>query len=229
MKDMLPIPFIEHIPPYEGAENLCAKMDDIFTKLKDDILSLKYAFDPFACKNAVLKVFADFLAANVKDTDSEDYKRHHIWTAIQDNKMFGTWIQVKNIIDGICGGKSDTDYGSDVVFSQPRDMWALLSPGKTVDEGGVEVSTEETWAVFGLDRTSQQNGEYGIMLEGMPTLFQKGIFNIDVKNDHLTQKQIDQLYEALLPTTPVGMTIKVGYIKEGTTELVPYFTLGGIE
>lgn len=219
MQHMLPIPFIEHIPPYEGAENLCAKMDEIFTKLMDEIISLKYVLDPFACKSNVLKVFCEFFSANVKDTDTEKYKRDHIWTAIQDNKMFGTWVQVKNVIDGICGGNSNGGKGSDLVFDVPNDMWALLGDGL--------VNEEQTWSIFGLDKTSQTSNQYGIALEGVPTLWQKGIFNIDVANDHLTQKQIDQLYEALYPTTPVGMTIKVGYMVG--TELVPYFTLGGYE
>lgn len=219
MKNMLPIPFIEHIPPYEGAENLCAKMDEIFLRLRDEIISLKHTLDPFACKSNVLKVFCDFLSANVKDTDSEKYKRDHIWTAIQDNKMFGTWTQVKNVIDGICGGDSNGGKGADIVFDTPADVWALLGDGF--------VTEEKTWAIFGLDATSAASDEYGIALEGVPTLWQKGIFNIDVGNDHLTQKQIEQLYEALYPTTPVGMTIAVGYVVG--TELIPYFTLGGIQ
>lgn len=213
MEKLLPIPTIDHIPPYDRAEALCNKMDSIFLGIQEDIISLKNILDPFACPSGVLNAFARFLNANCKETDSEDVKRHRIWSAIEDNKLFGTWKQIKRTIDSICGGNSQ------IVFNVPDDVWILCGDGGTID-----IQTKETWAVFGVDENSAQLNMYGIALDGVPTLWQKGVFNIDVDNDHLTQSEIDLLYETLFPTTPVGMTIAVGY--SVGTELVPYFILG---
>ena len=215
MEKLLPIPTIEHIPPYDRAEALCNKMDSIFLGIQKDIISLKNILDPFACPSGVLNVFARFLNANCKETDSEDIKRHRIWSAIEDNKLFGTWQQIKRTIDSICGGDSQ------IVFSVPDDIWILLGDG-----GIVDAQIKETWAVFGIDENSAQTNLYGIALDGVPTLWQKGVFNIDVDNDHLTQSEINLLYETLFPTTPVGMTIAIGYLVG--TELVPYFILGEV-
>ena len=213
MEKLLPIPTIEHIPPYDRAEALCNKMDSIFLGIQKDIISLKNILDPFACPSGVLNAFARFLNANCKETDSEDIKRHRIWSAIEDNKLFGTWQQIKRTIDSICGGDSQ------IVFSVPDDIWILCGDG-----GIVDTQIKETWVVFGIDENSAQTNLYGIALDGVPTLWQKGVFNIDVDNDHLTQSEIDLLYETLFPTTPVGMTIAIGYLVG--TELVPYFILG---
>lgn len=215
MEKLLPIPTIEHIPPYDRAEALCNKMDSIFLGIQKDIISLKNILDPFACPSGVLNAFARFLNANCKETDSEDIKRHRIWSAIEDNKLFGTWQQIKRTIDSICGGDSQ------IVFSVPDDIWILCGDG-----GIIDAQTKETWVVFGIDENSAQTNLYGIALDGVPTLWQKGVFNIDVDNDHLTQSEIDLLYETLFPTTPVGMTIAIGYLVG--TELVPYFTLGEV-
>ena len=46
-------------------------------------------------------------------------------------------------------------------------------------------------------------------------------------NDHLTPKEVELLHETLYSSTPVGMTIGVGYVVG--TELVPYFVLGGTQ
>lgn len=213
MEKLLPIPTIEHIPPYDRAEALCNKMDSIFLGIQKDIISLKNILDPFACPSGVLNAFARFLNANCKETDSEDIKRHRIWSAIEDNKLFGTWQQIKRTVDSICGGDSQ------IVFSVPDDIWILCGDGGIIDD-----QIKKTWVVFGVDENSAQTNLYGIALDGVPTLWQKGVFNINVDNDHLTQSEISLLYETLFPTTPVGMTIAIGYLVG--TELVPYFTLG---
>jgi len=216
MEKLLPIPTIEHIPPYDRAEPLCDKMDEIFLGIQGDVITLKHLLDPFACPSKVLNVFARFLNANCRETDSEHIKRSRIWHAVTDNKLFGTWEQVKVTIDDICGGDSQ------LVFTVPDDAWFLCGDGDAVDR-----TAKPTWAVFGLTEQTAQTDMYGIALDGVPTLWQKGVFNIDVDNDHLTQKEIALLYETLFPITPVGMTIAVGYV-EGT-KLIPYFTLGAFQ
>lgn len=210
---LLPIPTIEHIPPYEGAENLCNKMDSIFLGIHKDIVNIKTLFDPFACPASFLNTFARMMNAYCKETDSEDVKRHRIWSAMADNKLFGTWTRVKSYIDDICGGDSK------LVFGMPDDAWFLCGDGNTVDN-----IAKSTWAVFGLDEQSAQTDSYGIALEGTSPLWQAGVFYIDVDNDHLTQQEQTLLYETLFPSTPIGMTIGVGYIQG--TDFVPYFTLG---
>ena len=84
-----------------------------------------------------------------------------------------------------------------------------------------------TWAGLGLDEQTAETNMYGIILEGVPTIWQKGMFNIDVDNNHLTPKEVELLYENLYSSTPVGMTIGVGYIMG--TEFVSYFVLGGTQ
>lgn len=215
MEKLLPIPTIDHIPPYDRAENLCNKMDKIFSEVQEEIICLKHTADPFACKSSVLDVFCKMVDANARKTDSEDVKRHRIYSAIEDNKLFGTWSRVKGLIDNICGGDAK------LVFQEPDDAWMLCGTER------IEESSRSTWACLGLDQQSAESDTYGIALEGVPTIWQKGMFNVDVDNDHLTSKEIELLYETLYSSTPVGMTIWVGYI-EGT-ELVSYFVLGGTQ
>lgn len=212
---LLPIPTIEHIPPYDRAEALCSKMDSIFLNINKEIVDIKTFFDPFACPANFLNVLARFVNAYCKDTDSEDVKRHRIFDAIADNKLFGTWTRVKAYIDELCGGDAK------IVFGMPDDAWFMCGDGSTVDR-----ITLPTWAIFGLDEQSAQEDKYGIALEGTGTMWEKGKFYIDVDNDHLTQSEIDLLFETLFPSTPIGMTIGVGYVVG--TDFVPYFVLGEI-
>ena len=215
MEKLLPIPTINHIPPYDRAEPLCNKMDKIFSEVQGEIVGLKHIADPFACKSVVLDAFGQMVNANMRKTDSEDIKRHRIYSAIEDNKLFGTWSRVKNLIDSICGGNSK------LVFQKPDDMWMLMGDKQTQELG------RSTWAGLGLDKQTAETNIYGIILEGIPTIWQKGIFNIDVDNNHLTTKEVELLYENLYSSTPVGMTIGVGCIMD--TEFVSYFVLGGTQ
>lgn len=215
MEKLLPIPTIDHIPPYDRAEHLCNKMDKIFLEVQEEIVGLKYSTDPFACKSAVLDTFGKMVDANMRKTDSEDVKRHRIYSAIGDNKLFGTWSRVKKLIDDICHGDAK------LVFQEPNDVWILCGTAQTQD------FARPTWACFGIDQQSAEIDMYGIALDGVPTLWQKGVFSIDVDNDHLTTKEIELLYETLYSSTPVGMTIQVGYVVG--TELIPYFVLGGTQ
>lgn len=215
MEKLLPIPTIDHIPPYDRAEPLCDKMDKIFSEVQEEIIGLKHITDPFACKSVVLDTFGQMVNANMRKTDSEDVKRHRIYSAIEDNKLFGTWSRVKGLIDDICGGDSR------LVTQEPDDIWLLM--------GNEQIQRFErpTWAVLGLNEQTAETNMYGIILEGVPTIWQKGIFNIDVDNDHLTPKEVELLYENLYSSTPVGMTIGVGYMMG--TEFVSYFVLGGTQ
>lgn len=215
MEKLLPIPTIDHIPPYDRAEPLCDKMDKIFSEVQEEIIGLKHITDPFACKSVVLDTFGQMVNANMRKTDSEDVKRHRIYSAIEDNKLFGTWSRVKGLIDDICGGDSR------LVTQEPDDIWLLM--------GNEQIQRFErpTWAVLGLNEQTAETNMYGIILEGVPTIWQKGIFNIDVDNNHLTAKEVELLHENLFSSTPVGMTIGVGYIMG--TEFVSYFVLGGIQ
>lgn len=215
MEKLLPIPTIDHIPPYDRAEPLCDKMDKIFSEVQEEIIGLKHITDPFACKSVVLDTFGQMVNANMRKTDSEDVKRHRIYSAIEDNKLFGTWSRVKGLIDDICGGDSR------LVTQEPDDIWLLM--------GNEQIQRFErpTWAVLGLNEQTAETNMYGIILEGVPTIWQKGIFNIDVDNNHLTAKEVELLHENLFSSTPVGMTIGVGYIMG--TEFVSYFVLGGTQ
>lgn len=215
MEKLLPIPTIDHIPPYDRAEHLCNKMDKIFLEVQEEIVGLKHSADPFACKSAVLDTFGKMVDANMRKTDSEDIKRHRIYSAIEDNKLFGTWSRVKGLIDSICGGDSK------LVFQEPNDAWMLCGTAQ------MEELSRSTWACLGLDQQSAETNVYGIALDGVPTVWQKGMFNIDVDNDHLIPKEIELLHETLYSSTPVGMTIAVGYVVG--TELIPYFVLGGTQ
>lgn len=215
MEKLLPIPTIDHIPPYDRAEPLCDKMDKIFSEVQEEIIGLKHITDPFACKSVVLDTFGQMVNANMRKTDSENVKRHRIYSAIEDNKLFGTWSRVKGLIDDICGGDSR------LVTQEPDDIWLLM--------GNEQIQRFErpTWAVLGLNEQTAETNMYGIILEGVPTIWQKGIFNIDVDNNHLTAKEVELLHENLFSSTPVGMTIGVGYIMG--TEFVSYFVLGGTQ
>ena len=215
MEKLLPIPTIDHIPPYDRAEPLCDKMDKIFSEMQEEIIGLKHIVDPFACKSVVLDIFGQMVNANMRKTDSEDIKRHRIYSAIEDNKLFGTWSRVKGLIDDICGGDSK------LVFQEPDDAWMLIGDEQTQQLG------RSTWACLGLNEQTAETNTYGIALDGVPTIWQKGIFNIDVDNNHLTAKEVELLYENLYSSTPVGMTIGVGYIMG--TEFVSYFVLGGTQ
>ena len=215
MEKLLPIPTINHIPPYNRAEPLCDKMDKIFSEVQEEIIGLKHITDPFACKSIVLDTFGQMVNANMRKTDSEDIKRHRIYSAIEDNKLFGTWSRVKGLIDDVCGGDSK------LVFQELDDIWIIIGDEQTQRIG------RPTWACLGLDEQTAETNMYGIILEGVPTIWQKGVFNIDVDNDHLTTKEVELLYENLYSSTPVGMTIGVGYIMG--TEFVSYFVLGGTQ
>lgn len=215
MEKLLPIPTINHIPPYDRAEPLCNKMDKIFSEIQEEIVELKHIIDPFACKSVVLDTFGQMVNANMRKTDSEDIKRHRIYSAIKDNKFFGTWSRVKGLIDSICGGDSR------LVFQEPDDAWILMGDEQIQESG------RSTWAVLGLNKQTAETNMYGIILEGVPTIWQKGTFNIDVDNNHLTPKEVELLHDTLYSSTPVGMTIGVGYVVG--TELVPYFVLGGTQ
>ena len=215
MKQLLPIPTIDHIPPYDRAEPLCDKMDEIFSEVQEEIIGLKHITDPFACKSVVLDTFGQMVNANMRKTDSEDVKRHRIYSAIEDNKLFGTWSRVKGLIDDICGGNSK------LVFQEPDDVWIIIG-----DELSQELG-KSTWAGLGLNEQTAKINMYGIALDGVPTIWQKGVFNIDVDNNHLTTKEVELLYENLYSSTPVGMTIGVGYMVG--TEFVSYFVLGGTQ
>lgn len=215
MEKLLPIPTIEHIPSYDRAEHLCNKMDKTFSEVQEEIIGLKHVIDPFACKSVILDTFGQMVNANMRKTDSEDTKRHRIYSAIEDNKLFGTWSRVKGLVDDICGGDSE------LAFKEPDDAWMLMGDEQTQEIGRI------TWAVLGLDEQTAETNIYGIALDGVPTIWQKGMFNIDVDNNHLTPKEVEFLYETLYSSTPVGMTIGVGYITG--TEFVPYFVLGGTQ
>lgn len=215
MKQLLPIPTINHIPPYDRAEPLCDKMDKIFSEVQEEIIGLKHITDPFACKSVMLDTFGQMVSANMRKTDSEDIKRHRIYSAIEDNKLFGTWSRVKGLIDDICGGDSK------LVLQEPDDIWIIIGDELTQKLG------RPTWACLGLDEQTAETNMYGIALEGATAIWQKGIFNIDVDNNHLTAKEVELLYENLFSSTPVGMTIGVGYIMG--TEFVSYFVLGGTQ
>lgn len=215
MEKLLPIPTIEHIPPYDRAEHLCNKMDKIFSEIQEEIIGLKHIADPFTCKSVTLDTFGQMVNANMRKADSEDIKRHRIYSAIEDNKLFGTWSRVKSLIDSVCGGDSK------LVFQEPDDIWVLMGNEQTQELG------RSTWAGLGLNEQTAETNMYGIILEGVPTIWQKGVFNIDVDNNHLTAKEVELLYEDLFSSTPVGMTIGVGYIMG--TEFVPYFVLGGTQ
>ena len=215
MEKLLPIPTIDHIPPYDRAEHLCNKMDKIFSEVQEEIIGLKHIADPFACKSVVLDTFGQMVNANMRKTDSEDVKRHRIYSAIEDNKLFGTWSRVKDLIDSVCGGDSK------LVLQEPDDTWIIIGDEQTQKLG------RPTWACLGLNEQTAETNMYGIILEGVPTIWQKGVFNIDVDNDHLTTKEVELLYENLYSSTPVGMTIGVGYIMG--TEFVSYFVLGGTQ
>lgn len=215
MKQLLPIPTINHIPPYDKAEPLCNKMDKIFSEVQEEIIGLKHITDPFACKSVMLDTFGQMVSANMRKTDSEDIKRHRIYSAIEDNKLFGTWSRVKGLIDDICGGDSK------LVLQEPDDIWIIIGDELTQKLG------RPTWACLGLDEQTAETNMYGIALEGATAIWQKGIFNIDVDNNHLTAKEVELLYENLFSSTPVGMTIGVGYMMG--TEFVSYFVLGGTQ
>ena len=215
MEKLLPIPTIDHIPPYDRAEPLCDKMDKIFSEVQEEIIRLKHITDPFACKSVVLDTFGQMVNANMRKTDSEDVKRHRIYSAIEDNKLFGTWSRVKNLIDNVCSGDSK------LVLQEPDDAWIIIGDEQTQKLG------RPTWTCLGLNEQTAETNMYGIILEGIPTIWQKGVFNIDVDNDHLTAKEVELLYENLFSSTPVGMTIGVGYIMG--TEFVSYFVLGGTQ
>lgn len=215
MKQLLPIPTINHIPPYDKAEPLCNKMDKIFSEVQEEIIGLKHITDPFACKSVMLDTFGQMVSANMRKTDSEDIKRHRIYSAIEDNKLFGTWSRIKGLIDDICGGDSK------LVLQEPDDIWIIIGDELTQKLG------RPTWACLGLDEQTAETNMYGIALEGATAIWQKGIFNIDVDNNHLTAKEVELLYENLFSSTPVGMTIGVGYMMG--TEFVSYFVLGGTQ
>ena len=215
MRRLLPIPTIKHIPPYIGAEPLCDKMDEIFSGIQQDIVDLQCLLDPFRCPANFLDAFASFLNANIKSTDPEITKRHQIFTAVSDNKMFGTWLQIKNTIDYFCGGNSCK------VLGEPDDGWFMLGSGERWEE-----SIKETWACLGLDITSAEADTYGIALDSPSSqIWVKGVYNIDVDAD-LTTAQQEVLRDKLFNIVPLGMTIKIGHFVDSEFEI--YFVLGGI-
>lgn len=210
---LLPIPSAKYIPQYDRSQPLTDKIDEIFSKIMNEIINLKHVFDPFACDAKFLEVFGHMLNSFSEKTDTENIKRQRIWSAIQDNKLFGTWVIVKEHIDEICKGDAE------LVFQTPDDIWLLSGDGDMTDR-----IVKPTWAVMGLDEQSAQLDIYGIALEGVPIIWQKGMYYINVDNDHLTQDEIDLLYKTLVVSTPVGMTIIVGYLVG--TNVEPYFVLG---
>ena len=213
MQKLLPIPTIEHIPLYDHSEALCNKMDKIFTEIQNDILDLKHLSDPLACKSVAINALGNMLNANLKPTDSEEQKRKDVSLAIENNKLYGTWIHVKNIIDDICNGDSTIlDKGS-------TDIWALAGDGSDIDR-----SMKSTWSCFGIDQQSAQADTYGILLDGSKLIWQMGIFNIDVDNNSLTDDEITLLHEKLLPITPIGMILHIGYV-DGE-DFINYFIIG---
>ena len=205
IKDCFPVVF--HDDP--NCDILCNKFNSILLNIFQDILKLGSSFDPMRCKSSVLDVFARMISAGLDDEDSQTQKRKKILNAVQNNKLFGTWIQNKTNIDIICGGNSS------IVQGFPADDWILCGSNKDSSYIG-------TWSVLGGKDIST---EYGIHLMGSKLTYQKGIVYINVDNDNLTSQQIEQLKKKMSTSIPVGMEVHFGYMNNN---FIDYFILGGI-
>lgn len=191
-------------------EILTDKMESIVKSVKDDILSLSSSHDPMRCKSSCLESFANMMNVTLENDDSETQKRQKILNANITNKLFGTWKQNKIVIDTICNGNSK------IIQQMPKDDWVMC--GYKDDH----VSFLPTWAIMG---GGSDDAEYGILLSGNKTTYQKGIAYIDVDNDSLTEGKQTNLKEKMMNSTPIGMIIHFGYVAEGN-EFIDYFIIG---
>lgn len=154
MQNLLPIPSIDSFPSaFRGDEDIIALTDFLdaeYLRWWNDAVNLERLKDPARCPVSCLGAFGDWLAAGLRDEDSESMKRRKISNAIKNLKLRGTWLySVKVAIDSRVGGDSK------LVSKQGIDDWILCATG---DEPAGYL-----WSILGGDDPA---ADYGISLVG---------------------------------------------------------------
>lgn len=152
MQNMLPIPSIDYFPSaFRNDEDIVALTDFLDAEYKrwfDDSVNLERLKDPARCPAVCLPAFGEWLAAGLRDEDSEAMKRRKIANAIKNLKLRGTWLySVKIAIDSRVGGDSQ------LVSKQGIDDFILCGTG---DEPAGYL-----WSILGGE---SDTADYGIAL-----------------------------------------------------------------
>lgn len=152
MQNLLPIPTIDHFPSAfrndEGIIALTTFLDAEYRRWFNDSVNLETLRDPARCPAVCLNAFGSWLAAGLRDEDSESMKRKKITNAIKNLKLRGTWLySVKIAIDSRVGGDSQ------LVSRQGIDDFILCGTGDEPDG--------YFWSVLG---GVDPDADYGIAL-----------------------------------------------------------------
>jgi hypothetical protein len=201
VKSFLPIPSIAYIPSLEGAEPLCAKLDEQFSGWYQDTARLEWIRDPARCPAELLDEVGYMLSADIVKGDSERVKRVKIATAIDHGKSRGTWPRVKELIDAWTG----TDCR--IFHAEDGDDWVLV---------GAAISGGAYWSILGGEHPGEK---YGIRLfsgtsaDGVTLIGGKGYIYIDLNSSEIAEDIIQGIRETLITMVPAYFRVFLGYIE----------------
>ena len=116
MFNYLPDPLAENLD--KSGKALIDYIDSFCLIIKEDILSIWYVKYPEKAKEVTLNSFGEYLAVDIKDSDTAIQKRQKIANAIKGHKLRGTWkFDIKILIDSITG-KNSSLVKATTVFTQ---------------------------------------------------------------------------------------------------------------
>lgn len=214
MSGLLPIPFEQYIPKgFKRDAKVLAfadHVDSVLTEILTETKNLNQMYDPVVTKEVLLDLLGEYIAAGIKNNDSEALKRSKIYNAVATHKKRGTFNDDMKIkIDAIAGGDSQ------IFRSFEQDDWIITGDGTT--------PTAYYWAALGSDGIDDGLG-ISIIGSGFEIEVAGNIY-IDVDNAALTADEQESIRLDLLDSVPHYMYTHIGYIG-GTGAFIEYYIMG---
>jgi phage tail-like protein len=210
MKHALPIPALDYFPRAYWDDTsmiaLASRMDILFGEVEASIIAMRDRNSPEACPSQLLDELAYELAAGVLTTDSDATKRRKIATAVQVQKVRGTWeYSAKAVIDSIVmplGSLGATLWTS----WDTSAAWLLRA--------NLAVEPLNFMASMGTDGVT---ANLGILLIGSGYEFEiAGNVYVDLGISTLTAEQVAQVIAAIAnEIVPAYFRVTLGYVTAG--------------
>ena len=220
---MLPLPFEDHITVLlkqninDKGQAFVDKVDSLLVEIRDEILEMQYLKFIARMPAAFLNELGDYLAAGLKNLDSDSEKRKKISEAVLGHKSRGSW-------------NDDAKLRINAITGYSAVLYTNTDPEDSIEMGGLDKEDDDVyWSTERGDDTmdtSLGTWELGFMTEYVVAGNVYINCHDGVTTPVLTQSQVDQIVLELDDdVVPAYFRAYIGYV-DGSGGFVTY--TGGV-
>jgi len=220
---LLPMPFADFMPQILKNDSnpigtiYTNKLDSMYGQLEGEIIEMQYFKTAWRCKSDFLDELGYFLAADLKNGDSELTKRKKISNAIMTHTKRSLWDSTKAILDAITG------YDARIISNTLATSDDSIEMGYTSDET-LNGSAASYMSTEGTNGTDANLGTWEVGA-GSEIVIPGNIYinlHYGITTAILSAAQITQIKDAItLDIVAAYFIVYLGYL-DGTSSFILY-------